>query len=256
MSEYASRGPSREAAYSPRSSGSVEVVASPPRSLAQVAQDAVVNLEREVHGIERAIAAVKAAHTANDPARWEEARDSLDRHVTTAISARDRARAQSTALPSGATEAFSAAEYALAAHVQDVTGLNEAPTGFRPVQSEDAIVATLTSAPDGGAQRGFVQKEALLREQFDALEPGDRREIQRRVTQRRANDPLATAFTTRLTPERQQRLLSLLAGRPPRAAAVVTPANTHSAEAISPPDPESMVSNSASTSGSPQPPTT
>ena len=170
-SEYAARGRSYDAGYAPRSSDPAPVVAAASRTPAEQARDAVSSLERTVQSLEHALATLRGAHAANNPTRWAEARDSLDRQLALATRAHERARAQLSDAPPGTTEMFTAATRALSDREQEARELVQAPTGFRPIASEAAIVATLIGAVDGAAQLGFARKEAALEAQFDALSP-------------------------------------------------------------------------------------
>jgi hypothetical protein len=65
----------------------------PPPTAAELADEAAVALARQLVGVDLALQALRAAHTANDPERWLEARGQLAERLSETRRGADRARA-------------------------------------------------------------------------------------------------------------------------------------------------------------------
>jgi hypothetical protein len=215
MSEFMSRGSESAHDYAPaRASYHAPVhVASP----SEVAASTVVELERDSHDIDRRIAALRAAHDANDVDGWHEERNRLDVALGEAHRARDRAHERASDMDTQSHRRLASAEQGLEHREATAATLTEPPKGFVHVHGESELDAALSAPITGGAAAGYKRKEAELRALFEGLSAVDSRNLAERLRRPRQGDPLAKAFG-RMTSDRRQRLLRILDEAPRRAA--------------------------------------
>jgi hypothetical protein len=216
MSEFAT-GPSFASAHS-YATGSGDYASRPAHSSPrEVAQDAIVGLERKTEEVQRRLDAVHEAYKANDPARWSGERTRLERAIRDAHQARDRIRSLQDERTREQTQRAASAERQLESLEASVSQLGDAPIGFAHVPGETEIERVLDAPMEGGAAAGFQKKEAQLRARFDELSVTDSRAVASRLRRARPNDPVAARFA-RMTADRRQRLLQYLDNAARRAA--------------------------------------
>jgi hypothetical protein len=97
-----------------------------------------------------------------------------------------------------------------------VVAPSHAPIG---AELESSIIAALDkpAAPGETASEAFRRKEQEVGDLFAAVSIADARELHRRLTLAKADDPIARRFT-RLVRDRQARLIAFLADARRRAA--------------------------------------
>jgi hypothetical protein len=243
MSEYASRGGSYDATRASASTSSAVYVL-PHQTTAEKARDEIVRAEHEVVAIGSFIDALNAASDANDPARWRDARDSLDASLVSAREDIERARTRASDADPAAQQRLAAAEASLAQYELTATELKEAPSGWKPVSHEEEILATLTAPVEGSKQDGFAQKEERLKAALAQLTPTESSQLAARLTKLSPNDPVAVAFG-RFSIDRRGRILTFLRDARRRAAAHSAKLQSAGATSAIPSDPAAASSDSS-----------
>ena len=180
-------------------------------SPAEQSRDQLAAVSRAVDDIGRAVQAVRAAHAANDAARWQDARHSLDLQLASAkkslASVRTHATPEQQAQVAGA-------EAKLTEHAASAATLTEAPLGWAAVSREAEILAIATS------KQGWLQKWAALAAEIDQLSVIECHGLATRMQKQHANDPIATALApgVRITQTHRDRIVAYLGGARKREA--------------------------------------
>ncbi|MBA3455860.1 MAG: hypothetical protein H0T42_22375 [Deltaproteobacteria bacterium] len=218
MSEYASRERGFDGGFAPRTYA--ETPAPAPRSEAEQAGDRVARLARDVAALERAITAVQQATAANDPKRWQEAKQGLERQVAATHQAHQRARALAIDAKPETHAQLATAEEALVEHERLASTLTEPPRGWDPVSHETEILAIITEPIQGSARDGWARKMAALKAELAQLSAAESRVLGVRLKKQEPNDALALALApgVRINQERFNDLIAFLDGARRREA--------------------------------------
>ncbi|MDQ3300174.1 MAG: hypothetical protein M3619_26640, partial [Myxococcota bacterium] len=218
MGEYASRGRSLDRGVAPRAY--VETPAPAPRSAAEQASDRAMGLARDVTAVAHALDSVHQAAAANDPERWHDAKQMLDRQLATARNAREQARSLAADATLETRHQLAASEAAHAEHERAASTLTEPPHGWHDVSREAEILAIVSAPIEGSARDGWARKMASLTAELAQLSAVESRRLAVRLHKQQANDPLATALApgVRITRERFAEVIAFLDGARRREA--------------------------------------
>lgn len=218
MGEYASRERGFDGSFAPRTYA--ETPAPVPRTAAEQAGDRVTRLAHDVAALEHAVAAVRHATAKNDPKRWQEAKQALDRQVAATRQAHQRARAFAIDAKPETDAQLAIAEETLAEHERLASTLREPPLGWNPVSRETEILAIVTAPMEASARDGWARKMAALKAELGQLSAAESRVLGSRLKRQEPNDPLALALApgVRIKQERFNDLVAFLDGARRREA--------------------------------------
>lgn len=230
MSEYATPGRAHAATHAGRGERASASVEDTP---AERAMSGVLRCERAVSAVERVLARLADARTANNPAAWRAGRAELTTALVTAERAMEAARSGLAGAAPEAQTRVHEADHTLAAHRSVAANLGEEPRGWLEVSREARILEILDAPVDGSSARGFRDKEQALLGELAALPVAESRQLANRLANQHSQDPIAAAFL-RLGAARRQRILGFLNDarrREARAAPMPKPSATVEAPA-------------------------
>ena len=234
MSEYVSRGRGHDVSYASPAVSHDPV--RPQRTPAELAADRITRFARDVDAVGTAVESVRKAHAANDPTRWQEAKESLERVLTTATATMASARGAASETAADAQQELATAETSLAEHRAAMTTLTEAPRGWKAVSREAEMMKILAAAGPDELTVSWSHKVAALKTEIDQLSAVDCLTLTTRLKKRSASDPIASALApgVRVNQHRYDDLLEHLAGARREKATAQQAARTTAAGAAPP----------------------
>lgn len=180
------------------------------------AHHAVSSLAARTQDLGAAIEAARTARLSHQRADWARACERVERAIVRAEQCLQHARAVSVDAPLETKQQLDRVAEVLAGHVE-AAGIERgqpAPTGFARITRETELLALLEAPVEGNAEAGFANRQKELEAEFDRLSASERRVLRGRLTSNLATDPIARAFTSRLSGARRSRLLAYLSARP------------------------------------------